>query len=163
MSILNSSRSGHRRHYQQRSMNILRDGMQRPRSKQHNVRQSLRRTCLRNNRCAADSAAVPVKHRPEVETDDVSMATDVTSVKTHAEMNPSEPHQAHGDPNGSRRAKSEEENRRQTSRKHVFPEVQLITKKVPRQRPREHHCYTRRRRGYIAGHNNEAQGRELRG
>ena len=27
--------------------------------KQHSVRQPLRRTCLRNNRCAADSAPVP--------------------------------------------------------------------------------------------------------
>ena len=67
---------------QQRSMNISRCGMQRSRSKQHNVRKPLRRTFLRNNRCAADSATVPEEYRPEVEMDVVSMAVEVTSVKT---------------------------------------------------------------------------------
>ena len=67
-------------------MNISRHGMQRPRSRQHNVRPPLRRTCPRDNRCAADSAAVQEEYRPEVETDDVSMVIEVCQNHLHAEM-----------------------------------------------------------------------------
>ena len=84
----------------------------------------------------------------KAETNDVSMAKEVTSIKTHllAEMNSSETHQVRGDSdarpkkssedlkenekhsNGARNAKREEENRRRISRNHVCPNLKLITR-----------------------------------
>ena len=59
----------------------------------------------------------------------MSMAKDVTSVKSsHTEMNSSESHPAHGDSDGARSAKREEENQRWTSRKHFCPTLKLITR-----------------------------------
>ena len=82
-------------------------------SKQHNVRQPLQRTCLRSNRCAADSATVPEENRTRESRRVTTVAREVTGVKTlHTETNLSESHQAHGDSNGARSAKREEENRR---------------------------------------------------
>ena len=75
--------------------------------------------------------------------DDVSMATEVTGVKNHpnTEMNSNESQEAHGDSDaeedlkenavhssGARSAKREEENRRRTSRNHVCPKLELITR-----------------------------------
>ena len=111
---LTTSRRGHRQHFQQRSMENSLSGMQRPRSEQHNVRQPLRE---REHQKLArrpwtikprlkpsfrmSSATVPEEYRPEVQTDDVSMAIEVTS----AERND-------GHSSGSRSAEREEENRR---------------------------------------------------
>ena len=71
-------------------------------SRQHNVRQSMRRTCLRTVQQYQESTD------QRVETGDVSMAREVTSVKhLHTDMNSSDSDQAHGDSDGARSAKRE--------------------------------------------------------